>query len=201
MPDIMIGGMFADTDIKMALETGLIEIKPEPAPELIQPASVDVRLGGDGVMRYKTHFPEKFGTPVIIPGHDQSEMMEFVKFGRDGCMVLQPGDFLLGTTEEYIGLSDGIAARVEGKSSLGRVGLIPHAAAGFIDPGFRGHITLEISNLAPLPILLCKGMRIGQIAFIPLSAKADRPYGSEGLGSKYQGQVGATPARGSKVAS
>ena len=137
--------------------------------------------------------------PFIVPGEDLSDMMEFVPFNEDGCVILQPGDFLLGTTEEYIEICDALAARVEGKSSLGRAGLIPHAAAGFIDPGFKGRITLEISNLAPLPIRLCKGMKIGQIAFLPLSSKAARPYGSKGLGSKYQGQMDATPARGAQL--
>ena len=189
------GGMFSDRHIGMALEIGTILVRPEPSPEQIQPASLDIRLGGEGGMRYRQEFPEKFGTPVITPGHDQSELMEFVPFDEEGCILLNPGDFLLGTTDEFVGLPSGLAARVEGKSSMGRLGLIIHATAGFIDPGFAGNITLEISNLAPLPIKLCKGMKIGQVAFIPLTSKADRPYGSPGLGSKYQGQEGPTPAR------
>ena len=188
------GGMFSDREIRAAIEIGIIKIDPSPTDELIQPATVDIKLGGDGVMRYRTN-AISVERPFIVPGDDLSDMMEFVRFDASGCVVLQPGDFLLGTTEEYIELADGIAARVEGKSSLGRAGLIPHAAAGFIDPGFKGRITLEMSNLAPLPIRLCKGMRIGQIAFIPLTSKAERPYGSAGLGSKYQGQMEPTPAR------
>ena len=195
MGEGIVGGMFADKQIRMALDSGLVKIRPEPTEELIQPASIDIRLGGGGLMRYKTNWPDRSGPPLIIPGQDQSGNMEHVPFDEKGCLVLEPGDFRLGTTVEEVELPDNIAGRVEGKSSLARAGLIPHAAAGFIDPGFRGRITLEISNLAPLPILLCRGMKIGQIAFIPMGASAERPYGSPGLGSKYQGQMEVTPAR------
>jgi dCTP deaminase len=191
--------MLSDTGIRIALESGLMKIDPYPTDELIQPATIDIKLGGDGVMRYNTN-SVNIHKPFIVPGDDLSDMMEFVPFNEDGCVILQPGDFFLGTTEEYVEIGDSIAARVEGKSSLGRAGLIPHAAAGFIDPGFKGRITLEMSNLAPLAIRLCKGMRIGQMAFIPLSSVAARPYGSKGLGSKYQGQTDPTPARGQQIA-
>ena len=187
--------MLSDKAIRMALESGLIKIDPEPTDDLIQPATVDIRLGGDGVMRYRTN-AVTMDRPFIVPGEDLSGMMELVPFDEEGRVVLPPGGFLLGTSLEYLELPAGMAARVEGKSSLGRAGLIPHAAAGFIDPGFRGRITLEMSNLAPIPIELRWKMRIGQIAFIPLSSDAERPYGSPGLGSRYQGQMDATPARG-----
>ena len=194
----LYAGMLSDTGIKIAMENGLIKIDPEPTDDLLQPATIDIKLGGEGVKRFNTN-SVNMNRPFIVPGEDLSDMMEFVPFNQDGCVILQPGDFLLGTTEEYIEICDDLAARVEGKSSLGRAGLIPHAAAGFIDPGFKGRITLEISNLAPLPIRLCKGMKIGQIAFLPLSSKAARPYGSKGLGSKYQGQMDVTPARGAQI--
>lgn len=195
MIDEFNGGMFSDFHIRMALEKGLIRVTPAPDGQQIQPASLDITLGGTGVLKYRDA-DNPMAAPIIVPGRDQSEQMEHVPFQPDGCIILKPGDFLLGTTRERITLPTGVAARVEGKSSLGRIGLIIHATAGFIDPGFSGNITLEISNLAPRPIRLCKGMRIGQIAFVPLTSYAERPYGSEGLGSKYQGQQEPTAARG-----
>ncbi len=195
MSNDLVGGMLSDSHITEAIHNGSIKVTPAPSSAQIQPASLDITLGGTGVLKYRRP-SSAFGVPVIVPGEDQADQMEHIPFEEDGCIILMPGDFLLGTTQERVGLPNNIAARVEGKSSLGRIGLIIHGTAGFIDPGFVGNITLEISNIAPRPIKLCRTMRIGQIAFFALTGTAQRPYGSEGLGSKYQGQSDRTAARG-----
>jgi dCTP deaminase len=134
--------------------------------------------------------------PHIDPAEDQADLTrEVVVEGESEPFILHPGEFALGSTYEVVGLPDDIAARVEGKSSLGRLGLLTHATAGFIDPGFTGHVTLELANVATLPIKLWPGMKIGQLCFFRLSSAAEHPYGSEKYGSRYQGQRGPTPSR------
>ena len=136
------------------------------------------------------------GSAVVIdPAADQSDLTHMVDVGPDEPFVLHPGEFVLGATYELVTLGEDIAARLEGKSSLGRLGLLTHSTAGFIDPGFSGHVTLELSNTATMPILLYPGMKVGQLCFFDLSSPALHPYGSSGLGSHYQGQRGPTPSR------
>lgn len=157
-----------------------LEIKPF-YPHRVQPASYDVSLGDQ--FRYF----RKGAHTAIDPRKETSELTKLRKLHEGETYILHPGDLVLGATVEYFEIPPDLCARVEGKSSLGRVGLVIHSTAGFIDPGFKGNITLEMSNNAPLPIVLTPGMLIGQIAFQKLTNKAERPYGSEGLGSHYQG--------------
>jgi dCTP deaminase len=155
----------------------------------VQPSSIDVRL--DRLFRvFENH---KY--PHIDPAVDQPDLTRVVQPAGDEPFILHPGEFVLGSTYEVITLPDDVAARVEGKSSLGRLGLLTHATAGFIDPGFSGHVTLELSNMATLPIKLWPGMKIGQLCFFRLSSPASHPYGSEKYGSHYQGQRGPTPSK------
>lgn len=156
---------------------------------MIQPSSIDVRL--DKFFRvFDNH---KY--PHIDPAADQSDLTREVEVKSDETFVLHPGEFVLGSTYEVVTLPDDIAARLEGKSSLGRLGLLTHSTAGFIDPGFSGHVTLELANVATLPIKLYPGMKIGQLCFFRLSSPAENPYGSSKYGSRYQGQRGPTPSR------
>lgn len=179
--------LLSDADIKRELDSGRLIVLPHRLED-IQPASLDVRLSK--LFRvFDTH-----GASAIDPAADQSGLTRLVRVGNGEKFVLHPGEFVLASTEEKVGMPDDLAARLEGKSSLGRLGLMTHSTAGFIDPGFTGRITLELSNVARLPILLTPGMKIGQLCFVRLSAAAVRPYGSAGLGSKYQGQGGPTPS-------
>jgi dCTP deaminase len=132
---------------------------------------------------------------VIDPAQDQPELTRLVEAQGDEAFVLHPGEFVLASTYEVVSLPDDVAARLEGKSSLGRLGLLTHSTAGFIDPGFSGHVTLELSNVATLPITLWPGMKIGQLCFFRLSSPAEHPYGSGQHGSRYQGQRGPTASR------
>ncbi|GAA1390060.1 dCTP deaminase [Luteococcus peritonei] len=180
--------LLSDRDIRAGVEAGRIRLDPWDEA-MVQPSSVDVRL--DKVFRiFENH---RYG--VIDPAADQPELTrEFVTEGEEP-FVLHPGEFVLGATWEMVGLGEDIAARLEGKSSLGRLGLLTHSTAGFIDPGFSGHVTLELSNVASLPIKLYPGMKIGQLCFFQLSSPAENPYGSTAAGSHYQGQRGPTPSR------
>src|SRR5689334_11856195 len=156
---------------------------------MVQPSSVDVRL--DRFFRlFDNH---KYA--VIDPAQHQPDLTRLVEVEGDDAFVLHPGEFVLGSTFETVTLPDDVAARLEGKSSLGRLGLLTHSTAGFIDPGFTGHITLELSNVTNLPITLWPGMKIGQLCLFRLSTPAERPYGSQGVGSRYQGQRGPTASR------
>jgi dCTP deaminase len=132
---------------------------------------------------------------VIDPAEDQPDLTRLVEVDGDEALILHPGEFVLGSTFEAVTLPDDVAARLEGKSSLGRLGLLTHSTAGFIDPGFTGHVTLELSNVATLPIKLWPGMKIGQLCFFRLSSAAEHPYGSSVYGSRYQGQRGPTASR------
>lgn len=181
--------LLSDDGIHAALFSGELVIDPPPSARLIQPASVDVRLGS--AFRLFRHQPGAF----IDPDTSEPGLTELTTLSGHEVFVLEPGDFALGCTLETVTLSPAIAARLEGKSSLGRLGLVVHSTAGWIDPGFSGQITLELSNLSPLPVILRPGRPIGQLCVMRLSSPASRPYGSPELGSKYQGQCGPTPSR------
>ena len=180
--------LLSDRDIKSELGTGRIALEPyEPA--MIQPSSIDVRLD-----RYFRLF-DNHKYPFIDPAEDQPELTRLVEVDPNQPFILHPGEFVLGSTFESVSLPDDVAARLEGKSSLGRLGLLTHSTAGFIDPGFSGHVTLELSNVATLPIKLWPGMKIGQMCFFRLSSPAEKPYGSSEYSSRYQGQRGPTASR------
>jgi len=180
--------LLSDRDIREQLETGRVGLDPLDLG-MIQPSSIDVRL--DKFFRlFDNH---KY--PFIDPAVDQPELTRLVEIEDGEPFILHPGEFVLGSTYELVTLPDDIAARLEGKSSLGRLGLLTHSTAGFVDPGFSGHVTLELSNVATLPIKLWPGMKIGQLCFIRLSSPAERPYGSAEYSSRYQGQRGPTASR------
>ena len=180
--------LLADRDIIAEIKAGTLQLDPfEPA--LIQPSSIDVRLD-----RYFRVFNNHLYTH-IDPALQQDELTSLVEPKSEDPFVLHPGEFVLGSTLEIVTLPDDIAGRLEGKSSLGRLGLLTHSTAGFIDPGFNGHITLELSNVANLPIMLWPGMKIGQLCIFRLSSPSEHPYGSAVYGSRYQGQRGPTASR------
>jgi dCTP deaminase len=179
--------VLSDGAIRRQIESGRIRIQPYDEG-LMQPSSLDVRVD-----RYFRVFRNS-RYPYIDVREPQEDLTELVEAG-DEPFILHPGEFVLGSTLERIALADDLVARLEGKSSLGRLGLLIHSTAGFIDPGWDGHVTLELSNVANLPITIYPGMRIGQLSFMELSEPAERPYGSAALGSKYQGQRGPTPSR------
>ncbi|HWK91398.1 MAG TPA: dCTP deaminase [Luteimicrobium sp.] len=180
--------LLSDRDIRAELDAGRVVLDPYE-PSMLQPSSIDVRL--DKFFRlFDNH-----RYPFIDPSQEQPELTRLVEAQGDEPLVLHPGEFVLGSTFETVTLPDDVAARLEGKSSLGRLGLLTHSTAGFIDPGFSGHVTLELSNVATLPITLWPGMKIGQLCFFRLSSPAENPYGSEAYGSRYQGQRGPTASR------
>ncbi len=180
--------LLSDRDIRSCVDSGRVRLEPWD-PQMIQPSSVDVHL--DRFFRlFNNH---KY--PVIDPAADQPELTRLVDVSAEGSLILHPGEFVLGSTYEKVTLADDVAARLEGKSSLGRLGLLTHSTAGFIDPGFSGHVTLELSNTATLPIVLYPGMKVGQLCFFQLSSAAEKPYGSGASGSRYQGQRGPTASR------
>ena len=180
--------LLSDRDIAKLCASGEIEMDPYD-PQMIQPASIDVRLD-----RYFRLF-DNHKYSVIDPALPQDDLTHLVDVGQSAPFVLHPGEFVLGSTLERVRLAENLAARLEGKSSLGRLGLLTHSTAGFIDPGFNGHVTLELSNTATMPILLYPGMKIGQLCFFQLSSSAEKPYGSRERGSRYQGQRGPTASR------
>jgi dCTP deaminase len=179
--------VLSDGAIRRLIDSGEIGIDPYD-PGLMQPSSLDVRVD-----RYFRVFRNS-RYPYIDVRQPQDELTELVEVD-DGPFILHPGEFVLGSTLERVTLADDLVARLEGKSSLGRLGLLIHSTAGFIDPGWDGHVTLELSNVANLPITIYPEMKIGQLSFMRLTEPAERPYGSGGLGSKYQGQRGPTPSR------
>jgi len=180
--------LLSDRDIRAELDAGRIKLDPFDEA-MMQPSSIDIRLD-----RFFRVF-ENHRYPHIDPAQEQSELTREVEPVGDEPFILHPGEFVLGSTYELIALPDDIAARLEGKSSLGRLGLLTHSTAGFIDPGFSGHVTLELSNVATLPIKLYPGMKIGQFCFFRLSSPSEHPYGSSVYGSRYQDQRGPTPSR------
>ena len=186
--DRVLSVLLSDRDIRAEIAAGRVGCEPF-TESMIQPSSVDVRL--DKFFRvFENH---KYS--VIDPSMEQPDLTREVIAEGDEPFILHPGEFVLASTYEVITLPDDIAGRLEGKSSLGRLGLLTHSTAGFIDPGFSGHITLELSNVANLPVKLFPGMKIGQLCLIKLSSPAEHPYGSEKYGSRYQGQRGPTASR------
>jgi dCTP deaminase len=180
--------LLSDRDIRGVLDSGRVVLDPYD-PAMVQPSSIDVRLD-----RYFRLF-DNHKYRVIDPSQEQPDLTRLVEVTDDEPFILHPGEFVLGSTFEVVTLPDDVSARLEGKSSLGRLGLLTHSTAGFIDAGFSGHVTLELSNVATLPITLWPGMKIGQLCFFQLSSAAEHPYGSAASGSKYQGQRGPTPSR------
>ncbi len=180
--------LLSDKDIRSEIDKGRVMIDPFD-PAMVQPSSIDVRLD-----RFFRVF-ENHRYPFIDPSQEQSDLTRLVEPEGDEAFILHPGEFVLASTYETVTLPDDIASRLEGKSSLGRLGLLTHSTAGFIDPGFSGHVTLELSNVATLPIKLYPGMKIGQLCLFRLSSPAEFPYGSERYGSRYMGQRGPTASR------
>lgn len=180
--------ILSDRDIRAALADGRIRLDPLDETA-IQSSSLDVRLGAE----FRVFANNR--SPYIDVRQPSEDLTELVKASEEEPFILHPGEFVLASTLEQIGLPDDLVARLEGKSSLGRLGLLIHSTAGFVDAGFEGHLTLELSNVMNLPITLYPGMKIGQLAFFQLSSPAEHPYGSAELGSKYQGQQGPTASR------
>lgn len=179
--------VLTDTAILAAIDSGRIAVDPFDRA-LVQPASIDVRCD----RRFRVFRNNRYGH--IDVRIEMPDLTELVEIRDDAPFILHPGEFVLGATLERVTLAADIVARLEGKSSLGRLGLQVHSTAGFIDPGFDGHVTLELSNVANLPITVYPGMKIGQVSFLETVAPASTPYGAGALGSKYQGQVGPTPS-------
>ncbi len=184
MPHVLL----SDKDIRTEIDAGRVRIDPFD-PTMVQPSSIDVRMD-----RFFRVF-ENHRYPHIDPSVEQPDLTRMIEPEGEEPFILHPGEFVLASTYETITLPDDIASRLEGKSSLGRLGLLTHSTAGFIDPGFSGHVTLELSNVATLPIKLWPGMKIGQLCMFRLSSPAERPYGAGAFGSRYQGQRGPTPSR------
>jgi dCTP deaminase len=173
--------VLSDRDIRSEIAAGRIVIDPF-IPEAVQPSSVDLHLD----RRFRVFRNSRY--PFIDVRADQPDMTELVEIAGDDPFVLHPGEFVLGSTLERVALPDDLVARLDGKSSLGRLGLLIHSTAGFVDPGWEGNLTLELSNVANLPITLYDGMKIGQISFQRLSSPAEVGYGDASIGSKYRGQ-------------
>jgi len=180
--------LLSDRDIRAEIDGGRVRLEPYDEA-MVQPSSIDVRLD-----KYFLLF-DNHKYPFIDPAEDQPDLTRLIEVERDEPLILHPGEFVLGSTFEIVTLPDDLAARLEGKSSLGRLGLLTHSTAGFVDPGFSGHVTLELSNVATLPIKLWPGMKVGQLCFFRLSSPAENPYGSAKHGSRYQGQRGPTASR------
>ncbi len=180
--------LMSDRDIRASIEAGQIGLEPLEM-NLLQPSSFDVRL--DRFFRLFDNHKYAY----IDPSEDQSDLTRLVEVDPNEAFILHPGEFVLGSTYEFVTLPDNIAARLEGKSSLGRLGLLTHSTAGFVDPGFKGHVTLELANVSNLPIKLWPGMKVGQLCFFQLSSPSETPYGSEKYNNRYQGQRGPTASR------
>jgi dCTP deaminase len=178
----------SDRDIRASIEANQIGLEPLDM-SLLQPSSFDVRI--DRFFRLFDNHKYAY----IDPAEPQEELTRFIEVAPDEPFILHPGEFVLGSTYEFVKLPDNVAARLEGKSSLGRLGLVTHSTAGFVDPGFNGHVTLELSNMATLPIKLWPGMKIGQLCFFQLSSPSETPYGSAKYLNRYQGQRGPTASR------
>ncbi|MEJ2854827.1 MULTISPECIES: dCTP deaminase [unclassified Saccharothrix] len=180
--------LLSDRDLRKEVDSGRLVLEPFD-DVMVQPSSIDVRLDRFFRVFNNTRYTH------IDPAVQQDDLTSVVEAQDDEPFVLHPGEFVLGSTFELVTLPDDLAGRLEGKSSLGRLGLLTHSTAGFIDPGFSGHITLELSNVANLPITLWPGMKIGQLCLFRLTSAAQHPYGSAQAGSRYQGQRGPTPSR------
>jgi dCTP deaminase len=180
--------VLSDRDIRAAMQAGRIRIDPYD-PACLQPSSVDLHLDAEFRVFRNNRYP------YIDVRAPQPDLTELVTVAQDEPFILHPNEFVLGQTLEWIELPDDLVARLEGRSSLGRLGLLIHSTAGYVDPGWKGNLTLELSNVANLPIALYLGMSIGQISFYKMSSPVERPYGSRELGSKYQGQSSPTESR------
>ena len=180
--------LLSDRDLKADIADGRIGVEPYDEA-MVQPSSIDLRLD-----RFFRVF-ENHRYPHIDPAEHQEDLTKLIETPSGEPFILHPGEFVLGSTYEIITLAHDLAGRLEGKSSLGRLGLLTHSTAGFIDPGFSGHVTLELSNVATLPIKLWPGMKIGQLCVIKMTSAADHPYGSAAVGSRYQNQRGPTPSK------
>lgn len=180
--------ILSDRDLKIELESGRVVVEPLGA-NAIQPSSIDLRIGRHFRVFANTRYPY---IDVRKPMEDLTELVEVT---GDEPFILHPGEFVLGTTLERVAIPDYLVGRLEGKSSLGRLGLLIHSTAGFVDAGFAGNLTLELSNVANLPITLYPGMKIGQISLFRMTSPAENPYGSDRLRSKYLDQVGPTASR------
>ena len=177
--------LLSDRDLRTQIEEGSVVVEPFD-DDMIQPSSIDIRLD-----RFFRVFINSHHTH-IDPTEQQDDLTTLVEKTHGIPFILHPGEFVLGSTYEYFQIPGYLAGRLEGKSSLGRLGLIVHSTSGFIDAGFKGTITLELSNIAKLPIMLWPEMRIGQLCLFRLSSATEQPYGSAGLGSRYQNQDGPT---------
>ncbi len=173
--------VLSDRDIRAAIDAGRIVVRPYDPADL-QPSSIDLHLDRSFRVFRNNRYP------YIDVRQPQPDLTEMLRIEHDEPFILHPGEFVLGQTVEWVELPDNLVARLEGRSSLGRLGLLIHSTAGYVDPGFKGTLTLELSNVANLPIALYYGMKIGQISFFAMSSAVERPYGSPELGSKYQGQ-------------
>jgi dCTP deaminase len=180
--------VLSDRSIKSEIAAGRIVIEPYDEG-LVQPSSIDVRVDSKFRVFHNARYP------FIDVRKPMDDLTELIEVAGDDAFILHPGEFVLGQTLESIALPNDIVARLEGKSSLGRLGLLIHSTAGFVDPSFEGNLTLELSNVANLPITIYYGMPIGQISFMRMDEPVERPYGAEGVGSKYQGQAEPTPSR------
>src|SRR3954449_592850 len=180
--------VLSDRDIRAAMQAGRVRIDPYDA-SCLQPSSVDLHLDADFRVFRNNRYP------YIDVREPQPDLTELVTIADEEPFILHPGEFVLGQTLEWVELPDDLVARLEGRSSLGRLGLLIHSTAGYVDPGWKGNLTLELSNVANLPIALYRGMKIGQISFFQMSSAVERPYGSRELGSKYQGQSTPTPSQ------
>jgi dCTP deaminase len=180
--------ILSDRDIRQAIRDGRVGIDPFDEAD-IQPSSIDLHVD----KLFRTFHNHRF--PHIDVKQPMENLTELVEVAEDEAFILHPGEFVLGSTSEYVTLPHDLVARLEGKSSLGRLGLLIHSTAGYVDPGFEGHLTLELSNVANLPITIYPYMKIGQISFFQLTSVAENPYGSGKVGSKYQGQRGPTPSK------
>jgi dCTP deaminase len=185
---VVATSVLSDGTIRRLVAEGRVRVEPYD-DAMVQPASIDLRLGSS----FRVFHNHRIG--AIDLADPPKNLTEHVVIDDGGSFVIHPGEFVLGTTQEYVELPDDIVARIEGKSSLGRLGLIVHATAGFVDPGFKGTLTLEITNLTRVPIILWPGKPIAQLSFMTLDRPAERPYGHPDLGSHYHGQVEATESR------
>ncbi len=183
--------VLSDRDIRAAMQGGRVRIDPYD-PACLQPSSVDLHLDSD----FRVFRNNRYA--FIDPRTSQPDLTELVSVDGDDPFILHPNEFVLGQTLEWVELPDDLVARLEGRSSLGRLGLLIHSTAGYVDPGWKGNLTLELSNVANLPIALYSGMKIGQISFFKMSSPVERPYGSRELGSRYQGQSSPTASLYSK---
>ena len=181
--------ILSDRTIREEVDAGRIVIDPFD-PACVQPSSIDLHVDS----QFRVFANSRY--PYIDVKEEMPDLTELVEVKPDEPFILHPGEFVLGSTLERVALPDDLVARLEGKSSLGRLGLLIHSTAGYVDPGWDGHLTMELSNVSRLPIRLYYGMKIGQLSFLQLTTPAERPYGSPGLRSKYQGQTGPTASRG-----